>query len=165
MVEITQKFRTMNAFIEAASPPVQTVTLANALGIRVYHAAMQDYISGKIQRDATYGGSSGFAIFVNRDHHVNRRRFTTAHEIAHYVLHEPLIGDGVIDDALYRSGLSSREEAQANGLAADILMPWRHLNPAIQGNIGPDGVPNVYALAGLFQVSEQAMRIRLNLPT
>lgn len=165
MVDMAQKLTVMNAFINNSIPPIQTVGLAMALGVRVFHAQMEDFISGKIQRDAQYGGDSGYAIFVNQGHHVNRRRFTTAHEIAHFILHEHLIGDGVTDDALYRSGLSNREEAQANRLAADILMPWKHLNPALQNNIEADGTPNSQALAGLFQVSDQAMRIRLNMPT
>ncbi len=165
MADATQKLAVANAFIDASTPPIQTVNLAMALGIRVFHAEMEDFISGKIQRDALYGGTSGYAIFVNKGHHVNRRRFTTAHEIAHFIYHEHLIGDGVVDDALYRSGLSSREEAQANRLAADILMPWKHLNPALQANISNDGTPNAYALSRLFQVSEQAMKIRLNMPT
>lgn len=66
------------------------------------------------------GGTSGVAIYVNKGHHVNRRRFTTAHEIAHFILHQDFIGDGIADDGLYRSKLSNAMEAQANKLAADI---------------------------------------------
>ena len=96
---------------------------------------------------------------MNKEHHPNRRRFTTAHEIAHYILHESLIGDGIADDGLYRSKLSNQMEAQANKLAADILMPWHLLNPMIN-----NGVTSVQELASRFQVSVSSMSIRLGVP-
>lgn len=140
--------------------PVQTVPLARALGVNVYHVpSWPDDLSGKIMRSAEYGGTSGYAIFVNKNHHVNRRRFTTAHEIAHYILHPDFIGDGIVDDGLYRSRLSNSMEAQANKLAADILMPWHLLNRHIDA-----GNSNVDALAKIFQVSPSAMSIRLGVP-
>lgn len=142
------------------SAPVQTVTLARALGLEVYHVkGWNDDLSGLIRRDPDKGGKSGFAIFVNGDHHRNRRRFTTAHEIAHFVLHEDQIGDGIVDDVLYRSTLSSRQEAEANRLAADILMPWDLLNAEIDR-----GTTDVRKLARMFEVSQSAMAIRLGVP-
>lgn len=164
MRNVTEKMNILNTFISSSDAPIQTVALAGELGIKVYHAGWPDKISGKIQKDTNLGGSSGFAIFVNKDHHVNRRRFTTAHEIAHYVLHEEQIGDGIFDDALYRSGLPSSVEAQANGLAADILMPWSILNRYIPTNI-QNGAVDVAKLASIFQVSPQSMGIRLGQPT
>src|SRR3546814_9375366 len=73
-----------------------------------------------IRKDAERGGESGFAIYVNGSHPRVRRRFSIAHEIAHFALHRNLIGDGVTDDAMYRSNLSSAVEVQANRMAADI---------------------------------------------
>ena len=90
----------------------------------------------------------------------SRKRFTVAHEIAHYILHRDLVGSELVDDSLFRSGLTTREEAQANGLAADILMP-RHLLEKIAP---PPFDKSPEFLAERFQVSEQAMRIRLGLP-
>jgi hypothetical protein len=151
--DMTEKMRVLNLYIANQRPPINVVGLANVLGIKVYNARWPDSISGKIQRDPTKGGESGFAIFVNASHSETRRRFTIAHEIAHYVLHEDRIGDGVFDDALYRSGLSNQEEREANGLAANILMPWQKLNPHV-GKPLPE-------LAEMFNVSEQAMEVRL----
>src|SRR3546814_3235070 len=71
-----------------------------------------------IRKDAERGGESGFAIYVNGSHPRVRRRFSIAHEIAHFALHRNLIGDGVTDDAMYRSNLSSAVEVQANRMAA-----------------------------------------------
>ena len=139
------------------SAPIQTVPLAQELGLKVWHVPnWPKELSGKIERSTTHGGSSGYAIFVNESHHKNRRRFTTTHEIAHFILHSDLIGDGIADDALYRSKLANAVEAQANKLAADILMPWQLLNQQIE-----NGVNSVLKLAEVFQASESAMAIRM----
>jgi predicted transcriptional regulator len=157
LTTVADKLQVVNDFIDRSEPPVQVIPLANALGIEVYKAPWPKTVSGKIQKDAERGGPSGYAIYVNASHSETRRRFTIAHEIAHYVLHEELIGDGLFDDALYRSGLTNREEVAANKLAADILMPRRLLKEfAFAGD-------DVEALAHQFNVSEQAMAIRLGL--
>lgn len=138
--------------------PVQTVDLARDLGLRVFKVPnWPNDLSGMIKRNDDNPG--GFDIFVNADHPYVRRRFTIAHEIAHAVLHPDLIGDGITDDALYRSGLSNRVEAQANELAADILMPWARLNELVDS-----GITDIATLADRFKVSTQAMSIRLGVP-
>lgn len=109
-----------------------------------------------IVRDPERGGASGFAIYVNAKHSEVRRRFTIAHEIAHFVLHRDLISDGITEDALYRSGLSDAVEREANGLAAEILMP-RHLVRSYVAS----GTRNAAELAEIFEVSQQAMEYRL----
>jgi Zn-dependent peptidase ImmA (M78 family) len=141
--------------------PVQVVPIANELGLRVYRRTdWPDNISGRIFRAGIdLAGTSGYAIEVNYNHHSNRRRFTIAHEIAHFVLHPNLIGDNLYEDGLYRSGLSNRVEAQANRFAQRILMP-DHLVQEALAQYGSD--PKT--LADAFEVSEAAMRIRLGLP-
>ncbi len=155
---IKDKLSILNAYIAEQELPIEVTPLANKLGIKVYRAPWPDSISGKIQRDPSRGGESGFAIFVNKDHAATRRRFTIAHEIAHYVLHEDAIGDGIFDDAMYRSGLPHRVEVQANALAADILMPRGRVYE-MQNLYGDD----INKLAEAFWVSPQAMSIRLGM--
>jgi len=135
--------------------PVETVSLANSLGLMVYKTSFggNDDISGMIRQEG-----DEHVIYVNMNHHVNRRRFTIAHEIAHFILHKDEIGDGIVDDALYRSGLSSKFEAEANSLAADILMPWHLLADDEISGI------SIAHLADKYQVSAAAMAIRLNIP-
>lgn len=143
-----------------SAAPVQTVALADELGLKVWHVPnWPDDLSGKIIKSAEQGGSSGYAIYVNKGHHIHRRRFTTAHEIAHFILHRQFIGDGIVDDGLYRSRLSNYMEVQANKMAADILMP-RHLINQHMSN----GVNSVSELAKIFQVSESAMSFRVGSP-
>ncbi len=75
-------------------------------------------------------------------------------------MHKTLIGDSIADDALYRSGLSNRVEAQANDLAADILMPWDLLSPFIFTK----GITDINELVRIFDVSSSAISIRIGVP-
>jgi len=75
------------------------------------------------------------------------------------VLHDTLIGDGISDDGLYRSGLRNTMEAQANQYAADILMPWDLVNRTIR-----KGVDDIKDLPKTLNVSGSAMSIRLGVP-
>lgn len=140
--------------------PVDVVGIAHDLGINVYTAIGSKNLSGKIIKDHRLGGSSGYAIFVNVSDPPLRQRFTIAHEIAHFLLHKDEIGDGIVEDALYRSGLSNHQEIEANKLAADILMPWHLINLALN-----ESFPNIQDLADHFQVSQSAMSIRLGVPS
>lgn len=146
------------------APPVQTVPIAEDLGLRVYRSGFgqwNDSVSGLIRKEA----DGKFSIYVNSSHNVRRRRFTIAHEIGHFILHKDEIGDGVVDDMLYRgpesftSRLTSEMEAQANHFAADILMPWHLLDAELE-----KGVADVTELAKTFDVSPSSMSIRLGVP-
>lgn len=135
--------------------PVQVGALAQALGLKVVVAALPLNISGMIQPD----GDGGFVVKVNRFEPKERQRFTIAHEIAHYLLHRDRISMGVVDSVLYRSKLSSRLEAEANKLAADIIMPMDQVQ-AMVANAHQSGDDLLALLAETFQVSKQAMGIR-----
>jgi Zn-dependent peptidase ImmA (M78 family) len=109
-----------------------------------------------IIRDHRGFSPAGYTIHVNADDNPARQRFTIAHEIAHYVLHRDLIGDGITDDPLYRSSLGEWYERQANKMAADILMP-----PKLVRAMYRSGTVSLAPLARAFEVSVDAMRIRL----
>jgi len=136
------------------SAPVPVVMLAKALGLSVFTLdTFPDDVSGMIKKE-----DGSYSIYVNSTHHSNRRRFTIAHEIAHYILHKEYIGDGIVDDALYRSGLGTIMETEANAFAAEILMPFHLLS---QESL-PDRTVN--DLAEIFKVSTASMGIRLGEP-
>ena len=135
--------------------PVHVVPIANELGLEVFSVPnWPDNLSGMIRKE-----DDACKIYVNKEHHEHRRRFTIADEIAHFFLHRDLIGDGIADDALYRSNLSNKIEAQANSFAADMLMPWHLLDSYLQ-----DGIDDVSQLARIFNVSNSAMSIKLGFP-
>lgn len=136
------------SFLNNAPVPVDQIAVA--LGLRLSFAPLAE-VSGKIERDTI-----GYKMTVNSsDPHV-RQRFTIAHEIGHFVLHRDLIGDGLTDDAMYRSKLSSEFETQANQYAAYVLMP-----PALVREKWRAGAKSYAELARIFDVSQEAAEYRL----
>jgi hypothetical protein len=151
-IEIVRRFSNRGA-------PVNVDSLALELGLKVHRdASLGPEISGKIIKALPpTGGPTGYAIFVNYTHPSGRQRFTIAHEIAHFVLHRDLIGDGIEDDALYRSKLNEWYETQANRMAADILLPADLVREAYRVH----GIKSLAGLSARFEVSVDAIRIRL----
>lgn len=141
--------------------PVKVAAIARALGIEVKSATLRPRISGQLQRSDT--SESGYRIRVNRHESATRQRFTIAHEIAHFLLHREHIGDGIEDSILYRSTLSDRREAEANRLAAHLLMPRPTILHSLQIHGGRATVRVAATMAQEFNVSEAAMGIRLGL--
>ena len=90
-------------------------------------------------------------IIVNPADSPARRNFTIAHELGHAFLH----GMGVHERAGERLTAYQEEEAQANRFAAALLMPAKQVREAMA--LGK----SLEEMAGLFQVSQTAMRIRL----
>jgi Zn-dependent peptidase ImmA (M78 family) len=140
--------------------PVNIIGIASGLGIKVWEDRLGDEISGKLFRDAKNGGASGYSIVVNAPEPLTRKRFTVAHEVAHFLLHRnQLDSDGVTDDTYYRSSLSNAMEAEANRLAADILMPT-----VLIDHLMAKGIKSVDGLASALKVSVPAMKIRIGIP-
>lgn len=129
--------------------------LINAFGVEVKKEDLGQYISGKIiKKDGAY------IIYANSFHPVTRQRFTMAHEFAHFLLHKDFIGDGIEDDALYRSKkFPSKFEREANKLAAEILMPWQLIEKAQN-----EGIKIIALIAAKLKVSKHALAIRFGLP-
>ena len=133
--------------------PVDVRGMADALDLRIDEEYLPPDISGKIAR--TWRGS--YAITVNAGHSENRKRFTIAHEIAHYILHRDLIGDGIVDNALYRDNrIGDARERQANRYSASLLMPAAAVRRAWDA-----GATTARALADKFEVSEAVAEIRM----
>lgn len=104
---------------------------------------------------------------VNRSHHLNRQRFTIAHEIGHYLLHE---GDRIFVDRTYnvsmRSSTSSlgtdTEEIEANTFASHLLVPDEFLAKDPDAvDIDMEDEDSIRRLARKYRVSPQAMTFRL----
>lgn len=139
--------------------PVKPGSICRKLGIGAYLADLPRGISGKIVKDETEKG--GYAIYVNKNDNAQRQRFTTAHELAHYLLHDKEIGDGIVDNPLYRSHLSNKMEIEANQLAADILMPYEKIDEEFEKD---KKTLTIQELARRFGVSVPAMKVRLGIP-
>ena len=128
--------------------------MADELGLGFAVEALPGGVSGKLTRDPTYPG--GFKISINSGDSARRQRFTTAHEIAHFILHRDLIGEGITDNAMYRSSLSDEYERQADRFAAQILLPADAVRAAYKHTKA------LAKLSELFDVSGDAIRIRLH---
>lgn len=138
--------------------PVDVRGLAKELGLSIEEKQMEDDISGSIEKM-----NAQYKITVNDAHSENRKRFTIAHELGHFMLHDRLINNGIYDDKLYRSYENRRNknvndfhETEANVFAANLLMPADLVYKLInEKNL------NCAQLAENLQVSKQAMEIRL----
>ena len=143
---------------DALSPPVDIEGLARSLGISVSLEELDNDVSGLMLIE-----DGRVNVAINAAHHRHRRRFTLAHEIGHMLLHAT--GDRVVvDRRFYRNEWPSsgelREEIEANAFAAALLMPESLVREHIDARAGITDI-DVFRLATLFAVSEQAMTLRL----
>lgn len=140
--------------------PLPIVKLGRQLGLEIYETMdLGNNISGEIRQNKET--KAGYEINVSYSDLKVRKRFTIAHEIAHYLIHRDLIGDGIVDDALYRSGLQETIEFEANRLAADLLMPISRVKKEHDRIKDYEYFDKLIVLSGKFGVSKIAMQIRL----
>ena len=140
------------------SLPVDVLGIAKSANIQVV-ADDLDEISGLL-----YASDGQVCIFYNESHSEERQRFTIAHELGHFFLHNR--GEHALRAPLLmaRSGVSSqgvkKEEIEANQFAAELLMPREFLLEALEDYVYIDE-DDIDDLARVFKVSAQAMAIRL----
>lgn len=135
--------------------PVAVGSIAKEFGIKVLKSTMPGSISGEIRE-----ADGSITIKVNRHDVKERQRFTIAHEIAHFLLHKDRLAGGIEDDVLYRSRLSDELEREANRLAADIIMPTKLVNAAMQEHIKLKPDDRHKKVAEKAEVSLAAIKIR-----
>ena len=118
-----------------------------------------DQISGLLRKE-----KDGWKIYVNETDSPSRRRFTIAHEIGHYISYindsysKPYFDkNGEISDLALqrRNGMTGSVEAEANTIAADLLMSKKDIERMVNEN------KTIEEMAEYFQVSETAMSVRL----
>ena len=158
-----RKARELLAQGKIDSPPVPIEQLATVVGARIRYEPFAGELSGMVHRSPV-----GVVIGVNSMHAPTRRRFTVAHELGHLLLHRN--EDLHIDERFpigFRSELSSKAldaaEIEANQFAAELLMPERLVRADVAGlSEVPDIEKAISRLAQRYEVSEQAMTIRLS---
>lgn len=147
------------------APPVDVRRVAKHLRLKVKEADTDDDMSGFLRRATT---TRPAIIGVNSNHALNRRRFTVAHEIGHFLLHaaSEFHVDGTF--AAYRRDGRSAEgtdwvEVEANAFAAELLMPHTFLVEDLENvqAIDLEDESEVAGLAKRYGVSQQAMTFRL----
>jgi Zn-dependent peptidase ImmA (M78 family) len=157
-----QELLTRHGIVE---PPTPVEDLAAGYGIMVIREPFEDDgVSGVLIREPHRN-----MIIVNAANAAVRQRFTIAHEIGHFRLHD---GAMYLDGRArvnFRDGLSSmatdHEEIEANAFAAALLMPAPWVRSAFEDAVRAAGINSEDELAELlgarFNVSRQAMLIRL----
>lgn len=152
--------------IEIKRPPVDLERIARRLGARIAPMRLSD-ASGLL---ITQPGAVP-CIVVNEADPVQRQRFTIAHELGHLVLRHHFDTEYVHVDRghviSFRNNKSAAgtdpREIEANQFAAVLLMPRAMLKrEATKISAGPLREDEVEKLAKRFEVSVQAMTIRLN---
>jgi Zn-dependent peptidase ImmA (M78 family) len=146
-------------------PPVKIIELCKREGIKVFEQYLPRDVSGfiVIQKENFENYGTGKLIVVNLTDNANRRRFTIAHELAHYILHK----DETEEYYAHRdAGQNGGIEREANLFASSILMPRALIETAVKeyracilGSIPTHML--VEHIAQEFVVSKDAAQIRL----
>ena len=159
--EISKRVEKLLRKFDVRRPPVPVDKLTKKLGLLLAPLPADDEISGAIIRK-----DGRVVIAVNPAHHINRQRFTIAHELGHYFLHEGL--ETHVDQNLrvaWRNAESSKaidwNEIQANRFAAELLMPTAFMLKDLDSLEVVD-IHAVALLAAKYVVSPGAMKIRLS---
>lgn len=139
---------------------IKVTSIIRTLGLAYEERDMAEGDSGRLER---CGGN--YRVVVNKNDGEQRRRFTAAHELAHYLLHRDLIQEHGHLDRLFSDDsegpdptepLNKTHEIQANKLAAEIMLPRKTIEMAYDRQ-----ADNVRELADQFHVSLKAMDARL----
>lgn len=144
--------------LEAVQLPIDVDNIAQQLGIEVVrHKFDSDDISSFLLCKPEQ-----FIICVNERHPLNRRRFSIAHELGHFILHREEAPYFDKDYEVYfRADITGPEdelkEVEANQFAAELLMPLT----MIRNDLKINPPPTASELAKKYKVSEQAMTFRL----
>lgn len=145
--------------------PVNIIDICNEKGIKVLEAYLPPEVSGYIMtsKNGVPGYDADQVIIVNLSDAPTRRRFTIAHELAHYVLHKKP------EDDIYAHrdvGEYNSKEREANIFASNILMPEelvreeiRRLCDTMWGDVSP--LIKINRVAERFAVSSSAAEVRL----
>jgi Zn-dependent peptidase ImmA (M78 family) len=154
------------AAYEIKAVPIPVEYIAEQEGAEVRHRRFDSDISGLLLRN----DDGSVIIGVHASQARSRQRFTVAHELGHYLMHQ---GRAVIVEHLHRAArvnwrdgtsalASDKEEIEANQFAAALLMPRSLLEAHFESEVGRyDEERLVHLLARRFEVSPQAMRFRL----
>ena len=142
-------------------PPIDVDFIAKEIGIDLFYEYLPDDISGILNIEQ----NKKPIIIINSEHHKNRKRFSIAHEIGHYILHK---NNGIHIDkkSFLRDNKSSQAlysiEIEANKFAAELLMPIELLKKEIENieDIIDFEEDIISELAKKFEVSTTAMGIK-----
>jgi Zn-dependent peptidase ImmA (M78 family) len=144
------------------NPPVPVDKIAESLGATVRYSPFEGELAGMLVR-----AHGQIIIGVNSLHHINRQRFTIAHECGHFLLHQ---GEEIHIDRTFRinkrnevsSMAVDADEIEANRFAAELLMPFDMIMADLHGReIDVENERDLKELAQRYQVSVQSLTHRI----
>ena len=139
----------------ARKPPVKVHEMAATLGLNIQEGRFESPYDRDIQGYLDWAKKT---IVLNADDGYTRKRFTIAHELGHVMLHQKELEANPDLGIMYRQALGMSDpdpkEREANHFAACLLMPASMV-------LRFKDVPSTRTIAGMFIVSEQAMKFRL----
>lgn len=133
--------------------PLDVVEVVKKIyNIKLYYNDLDRDISGFIERISP----CEWAIHINKWENRLRQRFTIAHELAHFILHQKILQSGShYDNILYRDENTSAIEREANSFASRLLMPKNKFAQYID-----EGINTIEKLSDKFELSTSAVRYR-----
>lgn len=153
--------------LEIDNVPINLKSVAKKLNLQIEKIHFSnEQISGVLKINTNAGVP---VIAVNTSQSETRQRFTIAHEIGHYILHN--IQDLHVDSnrVYFRNERSSHasniEEIQANQFAAELLMPTHLLidDLAKISNLSEENlIEYSEKLSKKYKVSSQSMLIKIS---
>jgi Zn-dependent peptidase ImmA (M78 family) len=133
--------------------PVDPIAIARATGLRVVDASLAENVLGALVKKPGQEPT----ILLNDNDPENRRRFTCAHELGHFVRRDKEPDEYETID--FRGPLSATgndaEEIYANEFAACLLMPEADVRRMTAAGLSD------LDMALRFQVSREALQFRL----
>ncbi len=105
------------------------------------------------------GGAERAIITVNEDAPPGRRRFTAAHETAHWVYDKGKVEGACTEEKITRAWGKSGREQRANKFAAELLLPRSMLETHVPN--APLDLDAVRSVVDRFDVSLTAAAIRI----
>lgn len=150
------------------SYPVEIVRICKENGLKVFEEYLEPDVSGLIvvdEKNWSKYDTKQF-ILVNLAESAARRRFTIAHELAHFILHRNGNQLYAHRDMSNEGSVRSSIEQEANYFAANVLMPEALVREKVDDlkNEIWGTLPNfvlVREIADNFAVSESAAEVRL----
>lgn len=149
------------------SRPIKIERCVEHLKLQLEEVELESDVSGFLVLN-----NNTAVIGCNKNHGHERKRFTIAHELSHFVLHAKKEIPFFIDKQqkpeqtiMFRDSSSStgefQKEREANAFAAALLMPKKLVEQEIKLIAKENIHEAIKTLAEYFEVSVQAMSIRL----
>lgn len=135
--------------------PVPVEEIAHGLGIKIKRAPSEDFSGILIRKE----GKALMGINDNESH--VRQRFTIAHELGHFYLHQAK--DAFVDYRDNQTGIvRNKKEREANMFAAAFLIPRESLINEVK-KLSPKGIfdAEIESLAKKYDVSKESMNYRI----